>query len=82
MIEKLIMGFVEKSGGLEKIIKARNGFRSVPDKDRAEFIRRCAKTDEGARQIMAAALLGFAIAAEVGRSVVNHLEQLEPEDQN
>jgi len=82
MIEKLIMGFVEKSGGLEKIIKARNGFRSVPDKDRADFIRRCAKTDEGARQLMAAALLGFSIAAEVGKHFENPLEYLEPEEQN
>ena len=81
MIEKLIMGFVEKSGGLEKIIKARNAFRSVPDKDRAEFIRRCAKTDEGARQLMAAALLGFAIASEIGKSLCAQI-QIDQEEQN
>lgn len=80
MIEELIMRFVEKSGGLDKIIKAKNGFRSVPDKDRAEFVRRCAQTDEGARQLMAAALLGFAVAAEVGKGLHAQIQLTEPED--
>lgn len=65
-VEKEILKFIENSGGLEKVQLARDGFRNCPDEQRADLIRNIAKTDAGARQLMAAALLGFAIASRVG----------------
>lgn len=63
--ESMISRFVEKSGGLAKVEKALIGFRGVPNDRRVQFIRNCCRTDEGAKQIMAAAMLGFAVATEV-----------------
>lgn len=80
MVEKLILAFIQKSGGLEKINKARDGIRSIPDASRAEYVRRCARTDEGARQLLAAALLGFALAAEVGRQFEECPDPISPAD--
>lgn len=61
----LVLQFIAKSGGIEKIREVLTAFRQVPDKDRAGFVRRLTARDPAARQLMAAAILGFTIASEV-----------------
>ena len=73
-VEALIVAFVVKSGGIAKIEKACDALRAIPDAERAEYVRRVAQSDAGARQIMAAALLGFRLAAQVYRDCEVELE--------
>lgn len=68
VVETLIVAFVEKSGGIEKIEQACEVLRSIPDAERADYVRRVARSDVGARQLMAAALLGFSAATQVYRA--------------
>jgi hypothetical protein len=68
LVKKMIVGFVEKSGGLVKCQKLLEAMRKVPDEKRADFVRGCGKTDAGARQLMAFALLGLSIAVEATRA--------------
>lgn len=65
VVQMMIRGFVEKSGGLEKCEDLLKAMRGVPDERRAAFVRGSAKTDAGARQLMALALLGLITAIEV-----------------
>lgn len=62
----LLRGFVAKSGGMAKMQELRRLMLGVPDGQRAEFVRGCGKNDAGARQFMALALLGIAIACQYG----------------
>jgi hypothetical protein len=57
-----IRNFVEKSGGLEKVHDLRKAITEIPLEHRVRFIRSAVKTEEGARQVLAAALLGLIIA--------------------
>lgn len=68
LVRKLITSFVAKSGGLVKCEELLEAMRKVPDEKRADFVRGCGKTDVGARQLMAFALLGLTLAVEVTRA--------------
>ena len=63
----LVLSFVRKSGGIAKVRELRDTMKAIPDAERADFMRRCARTDEGARQLMACALLGLSVAIECER---------------
>lgn len=67
---QLICSFVDKSGGLEKVELGAKGLRTVAEQGDAaiqEFVRGVAQKPEGAKQLCAAALLGFSVAAMVYR---------------
>lgn len=74
IVAALIVGFVEKSGGIEKIEQAADKIRAIPDAERADYVRRVAAHDSGARQLLAAALLGFRLAAQVYRDNESELD--------
>ncbi len=62
----LIAGFVDKSGGIDKVQQAIEAMKCV--KERGEitaFVQRLGQRPEGAKQFFAAALLGFTLAALV-----------------
>jgi hypothetical protein len=64
---KLIRLFVEKSGGIEEIAKLNKLLHGLPDAKRVNFMQQAVQTETGALQLMAAAMLGLAIAEEVYR---------------
>lgn len=80
LVERKILQFIEKCGGMDKLVAARNGFHNCPDEKRAELIRNIAETDAGARQLMAAALLGFSVAIAVGRSLEGHADPVKEDN--
>lgn len=64
MIEH-ILGFVKKSGGIDKVEAAMKAMQSV--EDHQKFLQRLAKNRDGARQLVAAAMLGTAVAVATYR---------------
>lgn len=57
-----IRAFADKSGGLAKIREARRAMGAIPRDQVADYVRRVARSDAGARQLFAASLLGFVVA--------------------
>lgn len=53
--------FAEKCGGREKITEGHRALASVKG-DFSKFVRRVAKTEDGAKQLVASALLGYVLA--------------------
>ena len=80
MAEAMVLRFIENSGGLEKIVRARNGFSNCPPEKRVQLIQNIVETDSGAEQLMAAALLGFTVAAEIGKRFEGNLDQVSGEN--
>lgn len=67
---QLICSFVEKSGGLEKVEQGAKGLRAVANQGPnaiQKFVQGVAAKPEGAKQLCAAALLGFSVAAAIYR---------------
>ena len=61
---RLICSFVDKSGGIEKINAARAALREVAESGQvAQYVTGIGKTEAGAKQLLAAALLGFSMAS-------------------
>ena len=69
MLAMLVCGFVEKSGGVEKIDMAKASLMGIQKGARADFLRRLSKTEEGSQQLIAAAIAGFALSSFVYRSL-------------
>ena len=63
----LIRGFVAKCGGPEKCRELLDALKAIPDAERADYIRRAARTDVGARQIFASVVGHYAMCLEVVR---------------
>lgn len=62
----LVAGFVDKSGGIEKVLDTITAMKGVKAaNDITGFVQRIGNRPEGAQQLFAAALLGFTLAALV-----------------
>jgi len=68
MILELVKEFIKRSGGLSKVEQARDIILSLSDSDKTTFARKCVQTEEGAQQLVAAALVGFALISLIARS--------------
>jgi len=64
-ISKVICNFVNKSGGVDQIRAVKNSITKIPDRERAALSRKLTENDNSARQLLAAAVLGFTIAEHV-----------------
>ena len=60
-----IRRFVEKSGGIEKIELAVEALKGI--EDHQDYLLRISRSRAGARQLIAAALMGFTVSALVER---------------
>lgn len=72
-ILQLLHGIAEKWGGSEKCKELAESIRSVTDHQ--EYLRRVAKTPEGARNFVAAAVLGVTIAGHLHELVGENPER-------
>ncbi len=68
-LTRLICGFVEKSGGVEKMDMAKDSLMRIAPGKRADFLRGLSKSEEGAKQLIAAAIAGFSLSAFVYREL-------------
>ncbi len=69
MLTKMICGFVEKSGGIEKVERAAQALKNIPKGQYADFLGNLAKREEGAQQLIAAAIAGFSLSAFVYKNL-------------
>lgn len=60
-IYERVARFAQKCGGREKISEGRRGLAGIKS-DYQGFVRRVAKTEAGAKQLVASALLGYLLA--------------------
>jgi hypothetical protein len=75
-VEWYVRGFVVKSGGIEQIEAAVESMSAMKlqadlegnDNEYVRFMKRLSKRPEGARQMVAAAMLGFTLAALMFRA--------------
>lgn len=68
--EKMVLQFIEKSGGLDKIEAAVKVLKDIPKGKHAAYVGRISEYEDGSRRLVAAALLGFTLAAMTGRANV------------
>lgn len=63
----LITTFVTRSGGRRKVLAAARALRGVGVRAIPGFVREVSSNEEVARQLVAAAVLGFTLAAALSR---------------
>ena len=76
VLESYVRGFVVKSGGIDTVEAAVEMLTAMKqqadsegnDNEYARFLKRLSKRPEGARQMVAAAMLGFTLAAMMFRA--------------
>lgn len=68
---KLICGFVDKSGGYDKVKAAAESLMKIPKDEYGDFLIRLSKRPGGAQELIAAAISGFVLSAMVYHDVKN-----------
>lgn len=71
-LQTLVRGFVQKSGGLEKVEKAVEMMKGIVDHQ--HYLARISKSRDGSRQLIASSMLGFTLAALIERDALKNEE--------
>lgn len=78
-VVRLVVGFVVKSGGIEKIAELRQALMLMSDdSERQKFVSKIASSPLGSRQLLASSILGLTLAEMIWRAKTKRETQEEP----